>query len=206
MTHSSLPRWLKSRGVTVSYTLLPKKHAAITPNQIRTAQWGTQLDESISWQPLSASSVTVLSARRLNTPSGIAGEANGELVPDLCGDTFTYGERASLMYSRRGSGWAGLLSSTWEILGYGIDPPSKWGHEHVRAEEGDSWIVIYVAETLFTPAGLNIFCRSGKLSGETVDAITSGLAGIGGEITDLAQRVFEIAQAVKVDKAASLNS
>lgn len=206
MTHSTLPRWRKSRDVTVTYALLPKDPATIRPEEIKTVQWGTQLEDSISWQALSGSLTTARTARGLSTPSGIAGEANGEIVPDFYGDTFSYGERASLIYSRRGSGWSGLMSLKWEILGYGLDSPLLWGHEHICAAEGNSWIVIYVAKTLVTPAGLNIFCRRGQLSSEAVDAIRAALAELGDDIAQLVRRLSEIAQDVQASKAASLRS
>lgn len=206
LTYSTLPKWRKSRDVTVTYALLPKEPATITPVEFRAVQWGTQLEESMSWRPLSGSSTSVCTAKGVSTSSGIAGEANGELVPDLYGDTFSYGERASLVYSRRGSGWPRLMSSKWEILGYGVDPPSQWGNEHICAIEGNSWIVTYVAKTPFTPAGLNILCRNGQLSGGIVEAIRSTLAELGDEITILAQRLFEIAPGVQVGKTTSLHS
>jgi len=128
LTHSTLPRWRKSHDVTVTYALLPKAPATITLKEIRMVQWGTQLEESVSWQTASGSSTSFRTTRGVSTPSGIAGEANGEIAPDFYGDTFSYGERASLVYSRSGSGWSGLMSSKWEILGYGLGSPLRWGH------------------------------------------------------------------------------
>lgn len=193
LTHSTLPKWHKSCDVTVTYTLRPKGSTTITSKQLRAVQWGTQLEDCMSWRPLSSSSDLVRTSKGLSTPSGIAGEANGEIVPDLYGDTFNHGERASLVYSRRGSGWSKLESSEWEILGYGVDSPLPWVREHICAAKGNSWHVTYVAETLFQPASLHIFCRHERLSSETVDSIRAALADLGDEMTGLAQRLVEAA-------------
>jgi hypothetical protein len=206
LTHSTLLRWRKSRNVTVTYTLSPKSSTAVTPKNVRTLQWGTQIEDSISWQPLSRSSGTCRTAKGLNKPSGTGGEANGELKQEFYGDTFSHGERASLMYLRRANGWSRLIRSEWEILGYGVDSPSPYGQEHICYAKGKSWVLVYVTKSLLAPSGLNIFCRHDRLPNETVDAIRSVLAELGGEMTGLAQELVEIVLDVQENKIQSFDS
>lgn len=200
LTYSTLPRWHKSRNVTVSYTLLPKDPKTITPLEFLAVQWGTQLEESVFWQPLNSYSASFRTTKRLWIPCGVAGESNGEMVPDLYGDTYHHGERASLVYARHDRGWSRLVSSKQEILGYGIDTPTRWKHEHVSFAKGNSWIVIYFTKTLFSPPELDILCRHGQLPSETVDAMKSTLAGLGGYMAEMMPNLTRITTDVKVNE------
>jgi len=49
-------------------------------------------------------------------------------------------------FSWRGKGWLVIASSKWEILGWGEDL-------------GVGWVVTYFSKTIFTPAGIDIYCR-----------------------------------------------
>lgn len=53
--------------------------------------------------------------------------------------------RVSASYSWRGRGLLKLITSRWQILGYG--------------DEDGGWIVTYFQKTLFTPAGIDIYAR-----------------------------------------------
>lgn len=186
LAHSTLPRWRKSRNVEMILTPQKEGRVHIKDEHFLTLQWGTAIRDTMSWQPLSTFSRTRRTSAGLSRPHGAGGGANGELRSDLYGDTFNHGERASLVYSRRGSGWARFLESKWEILGYGIEPPSPCVQEHICYAKGNSWIVIYIAKTLLAPAGLSILCRSEALPNETVDAIKLGLANLKCGLTDMA--------------------
>ncbi|KAF2155781.1 hypothetical protein K461DRAFT_274805 [Myriangium duriaei CBS 260.36] len=85
----------------------------------------------------------------------------------------------------RGKGWLMVASSAWQVLGWGTDG------------EGNDWAVTYFAKTLFTPAGVDFYSRSGKgLSAITVQGIENALAKTESEeVSRLAKEVF----AVKMD-------
>jgi hypothetical protein len=89
-------------------------------------------------------------------------------------------ERASLGYNWRGKGWLVIATSKWEILGYGEEGT------------GNRYVVTYFAKTLFTPAGVDFYSRTGNLMPETIEEIKAGLAGLGGEVAKLAGDVFEV--------------
>ena len=199
LTSSTLPRWRKARDVTINYALIPSP-AAITGEEISTLQYGTQLEDFMFWQEPCGPSVTYRSAMGLSKPIRPGGKANGELTPDLYGDTFHHGERTSLVYTRRGNGWSRLIRQGWEILGYGIHPPSPYGQEHICSADGNSWIVIYVAKTPMAPAGLNILCRFGQLPDNTVDAIRLMLTSLGHDMTALAERLFSVPITKEMEK------
>ncbi|MCJ1374168.1 hypothetical protein MMC20_005400 [Loxospora ochrophaea] len=77
----------------------------------------------------------------------------------------------------RGKGWLVIATSHWEVLGY-----------------GDEWAVTYFAKTLFTPAGLDIYSKSGNgLSPETLQAIRAAIGAVDHpEIKRLSNEIFEI--------------
>ncbi|KAK4945704.1 hypothetical protein LTR10_015052 [Elasticomyces elasticus] len=71
----------------------------------------------------------------------------------------------SASYSWRGRGWMKLITSHWQVLGYG--------------DEDDGWIVTYFSKTLFTPAGLDIYSRrKGGLSEALLLRIRNDLRNI----------------------------
>lgn len=83
----------------------------------------------------------------------------------------------------RGKGWLMIASSDWEVLGFGrstssdksvygnATPPSPYpprtrsrDQNEVQGEGemermDDDWMVTYFQSTLFTPAGIDIYCR-----------------------------------------------
>lgn len=76
------------------------------------------------------------------------------------------GLERGLAYSWRGRGWLVIASSKWEILG--------WGEEN-----GVGWVVTYFSKTLFTPAGIDVYCRDPKgLSGEAMAKIGEAFKGM----------------------------
>lgn len=183
----------------ITYAIIPSP-AAITGEEIRTLQYGTQLEDFMFWQEPSGPSVTYRSAMGLSKPIRPGGKANGELTPDLYGDTLNHGERTSLVYTRRGNGWSRLIRQGWEILGYGIHLSSLYGQEHICYADGNSWIVIYVAKTPMAPAGLTIPCCFRQLPDDTVDAIRLMLTSLGHDMTALAEGLFSVLMTNKMEK------
>lgn len=74
-----------------------------------------------------------------------------------------------------------IASSKWEILGYGEEEGTE-----------NSWVVTYFAKTLFTPAGVDFYSRKGALTPQTVEAIKAALLKMGGEVENMAEKLFEI--------------
>ena len=81
----------------------------------------------------------------------------------------------------RGKGWLVVASSHWEILGHG---------NQGRGE----WLVTFFAKTLFTPAGIDIYSRSGNgLSGDTVRGIKEALSkSENPTVQHLASEIFDV--------------
>ncbi|KAL9100332.1 MAG: hypothetical protein Q9163_004281 [Psora crenata] len=84
----------------------------------------------------------------------------------------------------RGKGWLMIASSHWEVLGWG------------ELEGGAQWVVTYFAETLFTPAGVDIYSRAKRGCGdEVVKRIKDALRGIEDErMGKLTAELFEVAR------------
>lgn len=91
------------------------------------------------------------------------------------------GLEPGLAYSWRGRGWLVIASSKWEILG--------WGEEN-----GTGWVVTYFSKTLFTPAGIDVYCRDPKgLSSEGLAKIDEAFKGMGEpSIKSLGEQLFKI--------------
>jgi hypothetical protein len=125
------------------------------------------LDDLVEYQKAGATKVS--SVRGVSRPVDVDGTGHG------------------LAYSWRGKGWLKIASSNWEILG--------WGKEEARAghPEGD-WVVTYFSKTLFTPAGLDIYCRSNRpLADVTLKTIKHAIASLGEpSLVGLAKSIFEV--------------
>jgi hypothetical protein len=128
------------------------------------------LDDEVSYQKLGSKSIS--------TVKGV----DKPFLSDDAATEGTDGQRASLGYNWRGKGWLMIATSKWEVLGYGDEEGS-----------GNKWVVTYFAKTLFTPAGVDFYSRSGPLQPGTVEGIKEGLKGLGGDVAKLAEQVFEVA-------------
>jgi hypothetical protein len=83
-------------------------------------------------------------------------------------------------FNWRGKGLLGLLSSRWEILG--------WGEE----ESGNTWMVIHFRKTLFTPKGIDIMSSSPNgPSPETLADIELRLTQTP-SLADLVPKLFDV--------------
>jgi hypothetical protein len=132
-----------------------------------------QIDDVVTYQPLSSPSNT-------KTVHGL--DKPFDVPNTMSTSDGNYGnDTASLAYNWRGKGWLMIASSKWEILGYGDEEGT-----------GNAWVVTYFAKTLFTPAGIDVYSRKGKLGVEMVESIKAKLAGFGGDVAKLAGEVFEI--------------
>lgn len=130
-----------------------------------------QLDDVVSYQSLGSDSLKTVHG--IDKPFDVP---NTTAPPSGTGD-----DVASLGYNWRGKGWLVIATSKWEILGYGDEQGT-----------GNRWVVTYFAKTLFTPAGVDVYSRKGSLAPQTIDSIKAGLAGLGGEVANLAEQIFEV--------------
>ena len=144
--------WKSKRNVTITYKSLP-------PSTSSPAQDGFEkLDDLVSYQTLSSDKV--------KTMAGID-TANGK-------DTGSWGWR--------GKGMLTLITSHWEILGYG------------ESEGEHQFAVTYFSKTLFTPAGVDVYSRKKEGLPEAVlAAVKEALAGVEHEpVQKLAGEIFEV--------------
>jgi hypothetical protein len=77
----------------------------------------------------------------------------------------------------RGRGWLKIASSHWEVLG--------WGER-----DGERWVVTWFAPSLFTPAGLDVYCdRREGISKGLFKEIEKALEGLEGrEMAELCRK------------------
>ena len=75
-----------------------------------------------------------------------------------------------------------LVSSHWEVLGYG------------DLETEQQWAVTYFSKTMFTPAGIDVYSREKEGPSEAfLAAVKEALAGIEHEpVQKLAGEIFEV--------------
>ena len=91
---------------------------------------------------------------------------------------------AQTRYNWRGRGWLFWVTSRWQILGCSADP---------SPENAGAWAVTYFAKTLFTPEGLDLYCRSAEgLPADVVAEILGKAKGLGGNVARLAEQFFEV--------------
>lgn len=83
----------------------------------------------------------------------------------------------------RGTGWLKLVTSHWEILGFGQDSGS-----------GVDWAVVFFASTYLTPSGVDILSNSKEgVSAETLSAIKEALTKVDDPVVKkLAGELFEV--------------
>ncbi|KAF2014619.1 hypothetical protein BU24DRAFT_423533 [Aaosphaeria arxii CBS 175.79] len=167
--------WLQGSW-NVTHSTLPmwkkSRNVRITYKQIPNTS-PAHLDDLVTYQSLDSTKLKTV--RGIDKPFDVPGTA-----PEPAEDA------ASPAYQWRGKGWLAIASSKWEILGYGDVPGSD-----------NQWVVTYFAKTLFTPAGVDFYSRKGGLNEETIEKIKAALAGLGGEVANLAKEIFP----VKMDDA-----
>lgn len=156
--------WRKNTHVTITYTRIPSTSPP-------------QLDDLVTYRPLNSSKVKTV--RGVDKPFSIPNAETPDGKPTTEGEGTE--ELASLAYSWRGKGWLAIASSKWEILGYGVEEGT-----------GNRWVVTFFAKTLFTPEGVDVYSREGRLKEETVGGIKRGLEGLGGRVAELGRGLFEV--------------
>ncbi|CAM6085873.1 unnamed protein product [Calypogeia fissa] len=122
-----------------------------------------RLDDQVTYQGLSSNKVNTISG--IDTPAGPGA------------------------WNWRGRGWLMIVSSLWELLGYGGE-----GEEMGNDMNGEQWVVTYFAKTLFTRSGIDIYSRRKEgLKQETVEAIKEALGRLDSEVVrSLLGQIFEV--------------
>jgi hypothetical protein len=88
---------------------------------------------------------------------------------------------APARFKWRGRGWLAPITSRWQLLGV----------RAADAEDGPAWAVTFFEKTLFTPAGIDLYARSGAgLPDALVEEIKDKLKGVGGDVARLAEELF----------------
>jgi len=159
VVHSTLPLWKDKKDVTITYTLPespePLKALAFEP---------LRFDDTVQYRSATASSSS--------SPWTVKGVDTLIVAPE--NSSFEPG--ASFQW--RGKGLLTLVSSRWQVLGY-----------------GEGWVVTFFSKTIFTPAGIDIYSRDEKgVSKELYDQIMMGLSKHE-ETKKIAEGMFEVRHA-----------
>lgn len=92
------------------------------------------------------------------------------------------GKGEAMQWHWKGRGWLKVAGgSRWEVLGWG-------------KEKGERWVVTWFGETMFTPAGIDVYCdRKEGISAGLYEEIRGALKGLGvKEVGDLAGTMFPV--------------
>lgn len=72
------------------------------------------------------------------------------------------------IFDWRGIGWLQIAGSRWEILGHGYA---------IDEDDGTDcqWMVVYSEKSIFTPAGVGVYCRKKKVGSQVMIKIRAAL-------------------------------
>jgi hypothetical protein len=159
VSYSSLPLWKGKQNVKISY-----KYDG-PPSKDSESGKMPDLDDHVEYQKEGKDKVSHIHG--VSRPVDVKGIDHG------------------LAYSWRGKGMLTLITSNWEILGYGTD---------TDAGEPNDWVVTFFCKTLFTPAGIDIYTRrSASLSETALTAVKASLEKLGdGAFTTIVKSMFEV--------------
>jgi hypothetical protein len=136
--------------------------------------WKKNRNVTITYTPLPNNADLIddlVQYQPLNSTTSIQKKIEGIDTPDA---------NVPAAYSWRGRGWLKIASSRWEVLGWG--------------DEDGGWCVTYFQKTLFTPAGIDVYCRrKGGLSEDMLKRIKQELRAV--DVTGvkkLSEELFEI--------------
>jgi hypothetical protein len=157
VSYSSLPLWKGKQNVRISYAL-----CGSTPQD---SSRMPDLDDHVESQKIGQTKVSNIHG--ISRPVEVEGIGFG------------------LAFRWRGKGLLKLISSNWEILGYGVDN---------NAQEPNDWVVTFFSKTTFTPAGIDIYTRTKEdLSDATLQAIKAKLISLSDDkFTAIANSIFEV--------------
>lgn len=145
--------------------------------------WRSKRNVRIQYTPLEPSASSIAKDNTDRTDDLVSYQSlSGEKVSTIKG----INKAASSGDSRgewdwRGKGLLKIAGSHWEVLAWGED-------------EGNKWMTIVFAKTLFTPAGIDVFSQSQEgLRPEILGNIKQALAEVDDEdVRKMAKDIFEI--------------
>ena len=160
VSHSTLSMWRTAQNVRITYGALPPTAKNKSPPQER-------IDDLVEYESLSGKGT-------VKTIAGI--------------DTAAKSGDCSV-WDWRGKGLLALLSSRWELLG--------WGEQVLEDGTTERWMVSWFAATLFTGEGLDLLSdrRQGP-SRETAEAVLKALGEL--EAREVAELVRETMKPVAI--------
>ncbi|WPH03173.1 Hypothetical protein R9X50_00604900 [Acrodontium crateriforme] len=148
--------------------------------------WKTKRNVRIQYTPLQPSTSALSKENTDRIDDRVTYQALGSTKLQTISGVDTLAEESGEGRSEwnwRGNGLLRIASSHWEILG--------WGDEEGT---GNKWVVTCFAQTLFTPAGLDVYSQSPKgIQKETLQSIKAALAATGDDsISTMASTLFEV--------------
>jgi hypothetical protein len=157
VSYSTLPMWKGKQNVHITYSL----SGVMSSDQSKMPNLMDHVESQKAGQ------------EKVSHIHGISRPVEVESVP------------FGLAYTWRGNGLLKLISSNWEILGFGTDSSSA---------EPNDWAVTCFSKTLFTPAGIDIYTSTkASLSEATLEAIKAALAKLHDDsFNSLATSLFEV--------------
>ncbi|EIN11874.1 hypothetical protein PUNSTDRAFT_119089 [Punctularia strigosozonata HHB-11173 SS5] len=180
VTHSTLPLWKNKKDVTITYT--PAASNKGSPQH-------PVFDDLVEYRSQNSSSTKPRSRV----------EGVDTYIPSYSSSS------PPTRYKWRGRGWLMIASSRWQILGYSrlsenkiAGPSTREGEEQTGAtspsqDRDVEWALTYFEKTLFTPAGMDIYARTPEgLPDTLVQEIITQAKAVGGDITPLAEKFFEV--------------
>lgn len=105
-------------------------------------------------------------------------------VKTICGsDTFERGKPG--VWNWRGAGWMKIVSTHWEILGYG---------RSLEGVDACEWVVKFFTASMFGPAGLEVSSRGkARLPEEIMRRLKEALEGVEDEVVrGLSWELFDV--------------
>ncbi|GAA99663.1 uncharacterized protein L969DRAFT_47938 [Mixia osmundae IAM 14324] len=167
IVYSTLPLWRNKKNVCITYALVPGFPAS------------DRLDDLVEYH----ASVYVDSRK---TPRRAIRGIDRRELPSGIKDLSTVN---GVHWRWRGKGFLMPITSDWQILGLHL------AKEHPLPPDRDEWIVSYFQATLFSPAGLDIYARTGSppVDSERMDKIIKALQSVEDTtVAKLAKDIFPI--------------
>ena len=152
----------------------PSQRGSLTPLQ-------NKKDVSITYTPLSDAA----SPHETVKFNDLVEYYSSSAKPDSKPSTISGTDRTVAVgrFKWRGNGLLVIASSKWQVLGCNTSD----------AESSHPWAVTYFEQTLFTPAGLDVYARSAEgLPEPLLKEIFERIKGVGGDVAALSETFFEI--------------
>ncbi|PLW11034.1 hypothetical protein PCANC_20503 [Puccinia coronata f. sp. avenae] len=161
---SSLPFWKNKKNVTISYSNLDNEPSNVLYDLV---EYHSNLTDP---------------------PNSKRKRLEGIDRPKL----ELHGADQSVEWRWRGKGIMKLLSSDWKVIGYSLS--SLRNDDGGRHASGPDWVITFFRQTLFTPAGIDIYARTPSaltdpFKGQLIQALRNHPSNV---VSSLANSMFDI--------------